>query len=304
MIFGYGNNGKVDIARELFDRIPERNVVSWMTIICGYVKVCDMVEAQALFETMPTKDLASWKIMVSIESHAHAMAHMEATLASNSQLNHKRKSRGRSRFTAEEKLKETITLLAVGNSRYGETIVRENVGPSHFSNLQLVTSLIDMYAKCGSIVKAFHVFEKAYQKDLVCYSTMVTAFANHGMGQDAIALFDVMHEANIKSDGITFLGILSACNHGGLVDEGKSFFKRMTEEFSIQPSNRHYTCVIDLLLVGSTAMLSWPELQQTSYSRLSQIILVKLFNGGGTEAKICDFMVVMLGINQLSFGLM
>ena len=76
---------------------------------------------------------------------------------------------------------------------------------------------------------------------------MIAAFANNGLGQDAISLFDEMQRANIRPDGVAFLGVLTACNHGGLVNEGKMYFKQMIDEYGIQPSEKHYACVVDLL---------------------------------------------------------
>ncbi|KAH1047413.1 hypothetical protein J1N35_038197 [Gossypium stocksii] len=76
---------------------------------------------------------------------------------------------------------------------------------------------------------------------------MITAFANHGMAQDVISLFEEMRRTNIKPDGVTFLGVLTACNHGGLVIEGRKYFKQMQEEHGIQTSEKHYACMIDLL---------------------------------------------------------
>ncbi|KAK1591863.1 hypothetical protein Q3G72_014832 [Acer saccharum] len=128
-----------------------------------------------------------------------------------------------------------------------ESIIHDFSEPSFFPNLRVVNSLIDMYAKCGSIERAKQVFEMAHQKDLLCYSTMIAAFANNGLGQDAISLFDEMQRANITPDGVAFLGVLTACNHGGLVNAGKMFFKQMIGEYGIQPSEKYYACVVDLL---------------------------------------------------------
>ncbi|PQQ17714.1 pentatricopeptide repeat-containing protein [Prunus yedoensis var. nudiflora] len=97
-----------------------------------------------------------------------------------------------------------------------ESIVGDYVGQSTLSNLQVVTSLIDMYAKCGSIERATQLFKMIRKKDLLCYSTMISAFANHGLGQDAISLFEEMKKEGIKPD-------------------------------VIHPSEKHYACIVDLL---------------------------------------------------------
>ncbi|KAJ4968826.1 hypothetical protein NE237_015527 [Protea cynaroides] len=239
IISGLCKAGQLESAREFFNRMPKRNVASWTMMVDGYVRNGDVTNARYLFDQMPEKNLVSWSTM--IDGYAkNGWPHLAITL-----------------FEQYEEqgieLDETLTLIVIlacsqlGARDKAEAIVQKYVRPLHFSNVQLITSLIDMYAKCGSIDKALQVFEKAYRKDLLCYSTMIAAFANHGMGQDAISLFDEMQRVNIKPDGVTFLGVLSACNHGGLVVEGRKFFKLMIEDFCIQPSERHYACMVDLL---------------------------------------------------------
>ncbi|CBI26355.3 unnamed protein product, partial [Vitis vinifera] len=271
MISGYGNNDRVDIARKFFDRMPERNVVSWTSMICGYVKAGDMAEAQVLFDSMPVKDLASWNVMVSgymdIGDYTNGARCLFDQMPMKNLVTWSTMIGGYARngqplkalelferFKEQDiKPDETFILGIISAcSQLGiidaaESIIHNYVGPSLLSDLRVFTSLIDMYAKCGSIEKALQMFEMAHPKDLLCYSTMIAALANHGLGRDAIFLFDKMQRANIKPDSVTFLGVLTACNHGGLVDEGRKYFKQMTEEFGIQPSEKHYACVVDLL---------------------------------------------------------
>lgn len=117
----------------------------------------------------------------------------------------------------------------LGVINIAEAIVNEFVKNKLEPSLQLITSLIDLYSKCGNVEKAFRVFEKPSKRNLVCYSAMITSFANHGMADDAIALFHEMVKANIKPDGKTFLSVLTACGHGSLVDEGKMYFRLISE---------------------------------------------------------------------------
>ncbi|KAI8003616.1 Pentatricopeptide repeat-containing protein [Camellia lanceoleosa] len=239
MISGFCKAGEVESAKEYFDRMPSKNVASWAIMIDGYIKAREIDSARSLFDQMPEKNLVTWSTMI-------------GGYAKNGQP--------RSALELFEHFKkqgiepdETFILgIILACSQLGildaaESIIQNYVGPSLFSNLRVVTSLIDMYAKCGSIKKAFQVFKTANHKDLLCYSTMIAAFANHGLGQDAISLFDEMHRAKVRPDGVAFLGVLSACNHGGLVHEGKWYFKQMTEAFGIQPSEKHYACMVGLL---------------------------------------------------------
>ncbi|XP_044485380.1 pentatricopeptide repeat-containing protein At4g02750-like [Mangifera indica] len=239
MILGFCKLGKVELANDYFNRMPKRNVASWTIMVDGYIKSGNVDHARFLFDQMPEKNLVSWSTMIS-------------GYAKNGQprnaldLYNCLKGQG-------IKPDETFILVIISAcSQLGvidtaQSVICDFVGPSLFSNLRVVTSLIDMYAKCGSIEKAVKVFEMVNEKDLLCYSTMITAFANHGLVQDAISLFAEMQRANIKPDGVAFLGVLTACNHGGLPKEGRLYFEQMKNEYGIQPSEKHYACFVDLL---------------------------------------------------------
>ncbi|KAI9194351.1 hypothetical protein LWI28_005261 [Acer negundo] len=239
MISGFCKAGEIEIAEELFNRMPDRNVVSWTTIMDGYIKSGNVDRARSLFDQMPKKNLISWSIMI-------------GGYAKNGQP---RNALELYKSFKEQGIKPDETFILgiisacsqLGILDTAESIIHDFSELSFFPNLRAVNSLIDMYAKCGSIERAKQVFEMAHQKDLLCYSTMIAAFANNGLGQDAISLFGEMQRANIIPDGVAFLGVLTACNHGGLVNEGKMYFKQMIDEYGIQPSEKHYACVVDLL---------------------------------------------------------
>ncbi|XP_058105462.1 pentatricopeptide repeat-containing protein At2g45350, chloroplastic-like [Magnolia sinica] len=239
MISGLCKAGELHLARDMFDRMPAKSVVSWTMMVDGYIRTGDVEHARCLFDQMPEKNVVSWSTMI-------------AGYAKHGQPNNALKLFERFKETGI-KPDETFILVIISTcSQVGlldtaEGIVHEYIEHSQLSNPRLDASLIDMYAKCGSVGKALQVFEHAHRKDLVCYSAMITAFSNHGMCQDAINLLNEMLQANIRPDGVAFIGLLSACSHAGLIDEGKRCFKLMTEDFSIQPSERHYACMVDLL---------------------------------------------------------
>ncbi|XVF62991.1 hypothetical protein PTKIN_Ptkin09bG0053200 [Pterospermum kingtungense] len=239
MIAGYCKAGEMAVAKDLFEEMPGKNVASWTIMIDGYVKAGDVGSARCLFDQMPEKNLISWSTMIG--GYARNGRPCDAL-----ELYKQFKKQG-------IKPDETFVLGIISAcSQLGildaaELIIHNFTGPPLFSSLRIVTSLIDMYAKCGNVDRALQVFKMAYQKDLYCWSTMITAFANHGMAQDAISLFEEMQRTNIKPDGVAFLGVLTACNHGGLLSEGRRYFKQMLEEYRIQPSEKHYACIVDLL---------------------------------------------------------
>ncbi|KAF3791618.1 Pentatricopeptide repeat-containing protein [Nymphaea thermarum] len=110
------------------------------------------------------------------------------------------------------------------------------------------SALIDMYAKCGSIERALLVFFKLREKNLFCWNSLVEGLAMHGYAVEAIALFRRMEmEKKVIPNGVTFVSVLSACAHAGLVDVGREVFSRMTRIYAIKPEIEHYGCMVDLL---------------------------------------------------------
>lgn len=117
----------------------------------------------------------------------------------------------------------------------------------HRLDVFLASAIIDMYAKCGSIGDARAVFDGACVRTVVMWTTILSGYALHGQGREAIRLFELMLKENIRPNEITFVGVLSACSHAGLVEEGHTYFKSMQEEHGIVPSVEHFTCMVDLL---------------------------------------------------------
>ncbi|KAG7946916.1 hypothetical protein I3843_14G067200 [Carya illinoinensis] len=112
---------------------------------------------------------------------------------------------------------------------------------------KLCNSLIAMYSRCGCLEKAYGVFNGMLNKNVVSWSAMISGLAMNGHGTEAIEAFWEMQKIGIPPDDQTFTGVLSACSHCGLVDEGMMFFDLMSKEFGIVPNTHHYGCVVDLL---------------------------------------------------------
>jgi len=111
----------------------------------------------------------------------------------------------------------------------------------------LGSALVDMYSKCGSVDKALQVFERLPKKNTITWSAIIGGLAMHGQANDAIDYFARMERAGVTPSDVTYIGVLSACSHAGLVDEGQSFFNHMVKEVSLEPRIEHYGCMVDLL---------------------------------------------------------
>lgn len=118
---------------------------------------------------------------------------------------------------------------------------------SGYNNALCVSSaLVTMYAKRGNIVSANEVFKRQRERDLVSWNSMISGYAQHGYGKKALKVFEEMRFRKMEMDGVTFIGVISACTHAGLVVEGERYFNMMVKDHFINPTMEHYSCMVDL----------------------------------------------------------
>uniref|UniRef100_A0A2N9F6L8 DYW domain-containing protein n=1 Tax=Fagus sylvatica TaxID=28930 RepID=A0A2N9F6L8_FAGSY len=208
MVDGYVRLGEFGAARDLFDRMPQRSVVSWNAMISGYAQHGFFKEAIEMFHEMQMGDV--YPNYVTLVSVLPAI----------------------SRFGALE-LGKWVHLYAEKNG-----IEIDDV---------LGSALVDMYSKCGSIEKALQVFERLPRKNAITWSAIIGGLAMHGRANDALDYFSSMERAGVTPSDVTYIGVLSACSHAGLVDEGRSFFSHMVKVVGLEPRIEHYGCMVDLL---------------------------------------------------------
>lgn len=235
----YARGMDVVSARRLFDTIPEKNIVSSTAMITGYAKIGDVDEARSLFDGMEERDVVSWNVM--IDGYVQCGKPNEALILFRQMLKSKVKPNGVSMVAVLSACGQAGALelgkWAHSYIGYNETLLNAQVG----------TALIDMYNKCGSLEEARMVFDGIKYKDAVVYNVMIGGYAIHGFSLDALKLFKEMTDLNLHPTDITFIGILSACAHAGLVSKGWSIFHSMKNEYGIQPKVEHYGCMVNLL---------------------------------------------------------
>ncbi|KAI5581490.1 hypothetical protein POPTR_007G022500v4 [Populus trichocarpa] len=117
------------------------------------------------------------------------------------------------------------------------------------ANTQVCNVLLDMYAKCGRILKSRSIFDGICHKTVVSWTSMIDAYGRHGHGDEALKLFKEMGQegSRVLPNSLTLLAVLSACGHSGLVKEGQELFNSAREKYGLDPSQEHYSCVIDIL---------------------------------------------------------
>jgi pentatricopeptide repeat protein len=240
MITGYLRAGEIELARGLFNETPKRDVVTYNAMIDGYGKCGKCGLAEEVFRMMSDKDVVSWTSMMS----AYVLDHRPRQALD---LFREMLSLG----VRPDAAALVSVLSAIGDLGFVEegkwihTYISANkitLSPGF-----IASALIDMYSKCGHIENAYHVFRcVSHRKNIGDWNSLISGLATHGLGQEALEIFLDMERMEIEPDEITFLGLLSACSHGGLVDEGLYCFKIMQEKYNIVPKIQHYGCMVDL----------------------------------------------------------
>lgn len=240
LVSGYCLSGRVGDARVVFDAMVERNLVSWSTMVSGYAKVGDLEEARRLFEEMPERNVGSWNAMIA--GYAQNEKYAEAI-----ELFRRMQEAGGlapNEITLVSVLSACANLGALDLGKWVDRFIRRKrmeLSP------ELGNALADMYAKCGCITEARRIFNTMQERDLISWSVLITGLAMNGHANEAFKCFDRMIEHGMKPNDITFMGLLTACTHAGLVEKGRKYFDMMDQTYGIIPKVEHYGCVVDLL---------------------------------------------------------
>eukprot|EP01018_Ginkgo_biloba_P016404 Gb_25555 [translate_table: standard] len=235
----YAKCGRVQYARRVFDKMSQRDVIAWTAMVSGYAKWGHIGDACQVFGEMPCRNVVSWNAMIasyvqngfSVKALTLLKQMQQADVIPNL-------------ATYASILMACAGLAAV---EQGKQVHAHIIASGFDSDDVLASALIDMYAKCGLIGDARHAFDKMLQRDVVLWTSMISGYGKHGFAREALQLFKQMQLAGKKPNYITFVSILSACSHAGLVDEGWHYFDCMIQVHCITPRAEHYTCMVDLL---------------------------------------------------------
>ncbi|KAF5461569.1 hypothetical protein F2P56_017655 [Juglans regia] len=235
----YTKCGNLIDAHKVLECMTERDTISWNSLLSGHVRVGQMRKAKAMFEDMPNKTIVSWTTMIS--GYARIGCHADA-------LNVFHQMQVVGIEPDEISIVSVLPACAqLGALEIGKWIHMYADKHRLSRKTNICNALIEMYAKCGCIDQAWQLFEKMVDRDVISWSTMLGGLANHGKAREAIEIFQDMQRAKVQPNGITFLGILSACTHAGLWDEGLKYFDSMRKCYHIEPEIEHYGCLVDLL---------------------------------------------------------
>lgn len=240
LIDGYGKkSGDVGRARELFDEMPNKDIACRNSMIDGYVGVGMISAARKLFDEMPQRNVVSWSILI----HGYvrcgypkqALELFQRMLVEGVRAD---------QVCAVGVISACSQLGVLDQGRWIHSYLKKN---SRLLDVVTETALIDMYMRCGDLQHARLMFDHMPKRSVVTWNVSMVGLGIHGFGAEALGLFHQMDKEGAPMDDLTFVAVLTACAHAGLVDEGWCIFERMKSNFGIKPKAEHYGCLVDLL---------------------------------------------------------
>lgn len=270
----YSKCGCLDIARQIFDAMPVKNLICWTSMVSGYVNCGQLDEARVLFERSPSRDIVLWTAMINgyvqfnrVEEAVDLFREMQIR-------------------KVKPDIYAVVTLLTgcaqLGALEQGKWIHEYIIGNNLRIDAIVGTALIDMYSKCGCIDKSLEIFRGLKGKDTALWTSIICGLATNGKTRIALDLFSEMKLAGFRPDDITFIGVLTACSHGGFVNEGRNYFNSMKNIYQIEPKLEHYGCFVDLL--GRAGQLVEAERLLEQVPEKNDGILIPLY---GTLLSAC-----------------
>nr|KYP35789.1 hypothetical protein KK1_043161 [Cajanus cajan] len=243
LVDAYARGGDVVSAQKLFDTMPQKSLVSSTAMLTCYAKHGMLREARLLFEEMEVKDVVCWNVM--IDGYAQHGYPNESLLLFRRMMGMKVRP---NEITLVAVLSSCGQLGALESGKWVHSYV-ENNGVGVRVNVRVGTALVDMYCKCGSLEDARKVFDVIEGKDVVAWNSMIMGYGIHGFSDEALRLFHEMCcvGVKLKPSDITFVAVLTACAHAGLVRKGWEVFDLMKDRYKMEPKIEHYGCMVNLL---------------------------------------------------------
>ncbi|KAK1390337.1 Pentatricopeptide repeat-containing protein [Heracleum sosnowskyi] len=249
LIHMYSTCGNVVAAENLFKMSYQLDQISWNSMISGYLKCGESCKARGLFDSIPEKDVVTWSAMIS--GYAQLGQFTETLTLFQEML---QKEVRPDEVTFVSVISACTHLAALSQGKWVHTYLRKN---GFKINAILGTTLIDMYMKCGCVENAQEVFHGMEEKGVSSWNALILGFAMNGVVEKSLETFSIMKKYGVEPNEITFVAVLSACRHMGLVEEGHSHFASMIEKHGIAPNIKHYGCMVDLL--GRAGLLKEAE---------------------------------------------
>ncbi|KAL9314380.1 hypothetical protein ACSQ67_019832 [Phaseolus vulgaris] len=210
-----------------------------ISLLSLYIQCGSILRAKLIFDKMENKSLVSWNAMISgfsqNELPCEALDTFQQMLSSGIE---------------PQEIAVMCVLSAcsqVSSLRLGKEVHSFALKAHLSDNNFVICALIDMYAKCGCMEHSQSIFDRVNNKDEAVWNAMIAGYGIHGNGLKAVELFELMQNNGCRPDSFTFMGVLMACNHAGIVTEGLKYLGQMQSLYGVKPKLEHYACVIDML---------------------------------------------------------
>ncbi|XP_047330843.1 pentatricopeptide repeat-containing protein At1g28690, mitochondrial [Impatiens glandulifera] len=253
LVDSYVKSGSISYARRVFDMMLEKNVICSTSMISGYMNQGSVEDAEYIFHKTPEKDVVAFNAM--IEGYSKSIETAGKAICV---------------FVDMQRLyfKPTISTYAsiigacsvLSSFVIGQQVQAQIMKTELFTtdNIKMGSALIDMYSKCGRTDDARRVFDEMPQKNVFTWTSMIDGHGKNGNPNEALSLFEEMkRNDNVKPNYVTFLAVLTACAHGGLVGEGRKIFESMERIYKMKPRMEHYACVVDLMGRAGNLNMAW-----------------------------------------------
>ncbi|XP_023517271.1 pentatricopeptide repeat-containing protein At4g13650 [Cucurbita pepo subsp. pepo] len=204
----YARCGRIQEAYLAFEKMDDKNNISWNSLVSGFEQSGYFEEALQVFVQMLRSE-----VEVNLFTYGSAIS----------------------------------AAASLANIKQGQQIHAMILKTAYDSEMEASNSLITFYAKCGSIDDAWREFNDMSEKNVISWNAMITGYSQHGFGTETLCLFEEMKNCGVVPNHVTFVGVLSSCSHVGLVNEGLEYFESMSKVHGLVPKSEHYVCIVDLL---------------------------------------------------------
>ncbi|XP_062228537.1 pentatricopeptide repeat-containing protein At5g15300-like [Phragmites australis] len=239
VIAGHAARGNLGVARQMFDVCRHKDMVCWNVMLGAYAKHGEMEKVRELFDRAPEKDVVSWNTIIT--GYA-SQGMLEQALDVFDEM------RGAGWMPDEATIVSLLSCCAnAGSLDVGKMIHALHLEDRPSISILTGNALVSMYAKCGDVNTAMEVFNGMKERDVWTWNSIIGGLALHGQAEQSVEFFNKMLEERIHPNEISFLCVLGACSHAGLVEDGQRYFSLMKGRYRIEPNARHYSCIVDML---------------------------------------------------------
>ncbi|XP_062108956.1 pentatricopeptide repeat-containing protein At4g02750-like [Humulus lupulus] len=239
ILLEFTRNGLIREAHAFMEKKPYSDVVSRTNIILGYFQIGDVNSAVSLFNLMPIRDVTAYNVTIfGLGENDHGEEGLKLFI----RMKESGMFPDEATYTSVLTICSDLPALQLGMQTHAMVT---KTGFNHF--IAVGNAIVTMYARCGNVIFALMEFNSMGSRDVISWNSIICGFAHHGNGESALEMFQKMRSEDIEPNHITFVGVLSACSHAGMVDLGRHYFQIMRHEHSIQPTSEHYTCLVDLM---------------------------------------------------------